>query len=94
MSNVLGPAGDAVEQCDASRLYTAIASETVKPDTGCLHGQTCLTVMSVFPVSPGWSGCLSEMRQCFCKGPLQELSSLKKVSSLGSALQWENLSLF
>lgn len=94
MSNTLGAAGEAVEQWDASRLYSAIASETLKPDTGCLHGQTCLPVLSVFPVCPGWSGRLGEMRQCFARDSPKELSSPKKVSPLGSALQWEDLSLF
>lgn len=96
VSNVLVAAGDAVEQWNASHLYTAIASETLKPDTGCLQDQTCLTVMSVFPVCPVWSGCLGEMRQCFARDlpPAPELSSPKKVSPLGSALQWEDLSLF
>lgn len=67
VSNALAAAGEAVEQWDASHPYTAIASETLRPGTGCIHDQTCLTVMSVFLVRPGWSGCLGEMRQRFAR---------------------------
>lgn len=44
VSNALVAAGEAVEQWDASCLYAVIDSETLKPDTGCLHDQTCLIV--------------------------------------------------
>lgn len=67
MCNAFGAAGDAVEQWDtshlyASGLYTAIALK--------LSSQTqaaCLPVISVFPVCPGWSGHLGEMKQCFAR---------------------------
>lgn len=44
VGNAVAAAGEAVEQWDASHLYTAVASEVLKSDTGCLHDQTCLTV--------------------------------------------------